>query len=138
MTFTQKTQMAYGVAALVTTGAYAVWLLAQLQHTAAPDIDYVPAMRWALLASLIIHSLGRSMAYGTRPKDRFSDARDRDVNRHGDALTFYVFSALAAVPFILGIAGQDAFWVTNTLFLAFTIAAVFSVAAKLVIYGKGV
>lgn len=138
MTFTQKTQVAYGVAALVTTGVYFVWLAIQLQNTPTNDVDYVPALLWTLLASFIIHSLGRGMAYGARPKDRLSDERDREVTRHGDALTFYVFSALAAVPFILGLIGLDAFWITNTLFLAFAITAVFGVAAKLVIYGKGV
>src|SRR5690554_2799275 len=102
MTFTQKTQVAYGFAVLVTTGIYMVWLALQLQHTAAQDIEYVPALLWTLLASFIIHSLGRGMAYGARPKDRLSDERDRNVTRHGDALTFYVFSALAAVPFLLG------------------------------------
>lgn len=78
------------------------------------------------------------MAYGARPKDRVTDARDRDVNRRGDVLTFYVFSALAAIPLALGLMGLDTFWITNALFLAFSITAVFSVAAKLAIYVKGV
>src|SRR5690554_1237297 len=98
MTFTQKTQMAYGFAALVTTCVYVVWLLAQLQHTDAQDINYVPALLWTLLASFIIHSLGRGMAHGARPKDRVVDQRDAQVNQRGDALTFFVFSVLAAVP----------------------------------------
>src|SRR5690554_2738582 len=138
MTFTQKTQVAYGFAALVTTGAYLVWLIIQLQQSAAPDVDYARALLWTLAASFLIHSLGRGMAYGARPKDRITDQRDADVNRRGDALTFYVFSALAAVPLALGIAGLDAFWIVNSLFFAFAISAVFGVAVKLVFYGKGV
>ncbi|GIG55628.1 hypothetical protein [Demequina activiva] len=137
MTFEQKTQWAYGFAALVTTLAYAVWLAVQLQDTAPQDVTYVPALLWTLLASFIIHSLGRGMAYGRRPKDRLSDERDREVTRRGDALTFYVFSVLAAIPLALGMAGLDAFWITNTLFLAFAIAAVFGVIAKSVIYARG-
>ena len=137
MTFEHKTQLAYGFAALVTTLVYVVWLGVQLQSAAAEDVDYVPALLWTLLASFIIHSLGRGMARGRRPSDRRSDERDREVSRRGDALTFFVFSGLAAIPLVLGMAGLDAFWITNALYLAFAVAAVFGVIAKSVIYGTG-
>lgn len=136
MTFEQKTQWAYGFAALVTTLVYVGWLAFQLQDTAAQDLNYVPALLWTLLASFIIHSLGRGMAYGKRPSDRRSDERDREVSRRGDALTFFVFSGLAAIPLALGMAGVDAFWITNSLYLAFAISAVFGVIAKSIIYGE--
>jgi uncharacterized membrane protein len=138
MTFEQKTQWAYGFAALVTTVVYFVWLAVQLQDTAPEDVNYVPTLLWTLLASFIIHSLGRGMAYGSRPKDRISDERDREVNRRGDALTFYVFSVLAAIPLLLGMFEVDPFWITNALYAAFAIAAVFGVIVKSIIYGRGV
>lgn len=137
MTFEQKTQWAYGFAALVTTLVYVGWLAIQLRDTAAEDLNYVPALLWTLLASFIIHSLGRGMAYGKRPSDRRIDERDREVSRRGDALTFFVFSGLAAIPLALGMAGLDAFWITNSLYLAFAISAVFGVIAKSFIYGRG-
>ena len=72
MTFEQKTQWAYGFAALVTTLVYVVWLAIQLQDTAAQDVNYVPALLWTLLASFIIHSLGRGMAAGGAATDSAS------------------------------------------------------------------
>lgn len=137
MTFEQKTQWAYGFAAAVTTIAYFAWLGVQLSTTPAGDVNYVPALLWTLGASFLIHSLGRGLAHGSRPKDRVSDERDREVNRYGDALTFYVFSGLAAVPLVLGLFELDPFWITNALFAAFAVAAVFGVIAKSVIYAKG-
>lgn len=137
MTFEQKTQWAYGFAALVTAVVYVVWLALKLDTTPAADIDYVPALLWTLGASFVIHSLGRGMAHGSRPKDRVSDERDREVGRRGDALTFYVFSALASVPLVLGMLEVDPFWITNALFVAFATAAVFGVIVKSVLYARG-
>ncbi|MFW2512757.1 hypothetical protein ACNI3K_03165 [Demequina sp. SO4-13] len=137
MTFEQKTQWAYGFAALITTAAYVVWLAVQLDSTPAADVDYVPALLWTLGASFLIHSVGRGMASGARPKNQVTDERDREVTRRGDALTFVVFSALAAIPLVLGMLEVDPFWITNALFIAFAIAAVFGVVVKSVLYAKG-
>ncbi|WP_084039120.1 hypothetical protein [Demequina sp. NBRC 110053] len=136
MTYEHKLQWAYGFAAGATTLVYVIWLAIQLGDTAAAQVNYVPALLWTLLASFIVHALGRGMAYG-RPQDRRSDERDRAVTTRGDALTFYVFSALAAVPLALGLLQVEPFWITNTLFLAFAIAAVFGVIAKSVLYARG-
>ena len=97
MTFAHRLQWAYGFAAGATTLAYVVWLALQLRHTPAADVDYVPALLWTLGASFVIHALGRGAAAGARRGDRVADERDRAVATRGDALTFYVFSVLAAV-----------------------------------------
>lgn len=136
MTLTERYQWAYGIAALLTTAAYVVWLGIQLTHTAAADIDYVRPLLITLLASFVVHSLGRGAAKGaTSADDAVADERDREVTQRGDALTFYVFSALAAVPLALGMMGLDPFWITNSLYLAFAVAAVFGVAVKTALYG---
>lgn len=49
----------------------------------------------------------------------------------------YGFAALAAVPLVLGMAQVDPFWITNALFVAFAIAAVFGVIVKTVLYARG-
>jgi uncharacterized membrane protein len=138
MTFEQRSQWAYGIAALLTTAAYVVWLCIQLGSTAAEDIDYTAALLWTLGASFLIHAIGGGVARGKgRKQDMVRDDRDKAINQWGDAQTFYVFSGLAAIPLIIGLAGADAFWVTNTLFLAFALAAVFGVIAKSIRYGRG-
>jgi len=137
VTFAHRLQWAYGFAAGVTTLVYVAWLGIQLSHTPAAEIDFVPALLWTLLASFIIHSLGRGAVMGARAKSRVSDERDRAVTVRGDALSFYVFSVMAAVPLLLGLLEVEPFWITNTLFLAFAAAAVFGVIAKTVLYTKG-
>ncbi len=135
MTLTERYQWAYGSAALLTTLVYVVWLGVQLTHTTAADIQYVKPLLLTLLASFVVHSFGRGAAKGsTAAADAVVDERDREITQRADALTFYVFSGLAAVPLVLGLLGTHPFWITNTLYLAFATAAVFGVVVKTALY----
>ncbi len=136
MTLTQRYQWAYGTAVVLTTAAYAVWLAIQLSQRPAADIDFTRALITTLIASFVIHTFARGSARGgVRNEDAVTDDRDRAINERGDALTFYVFSGLAAVPLALGLANVDPFWITNSLFFAFALAAIFGIVAKSVLYG---
>lgn len=138
MTFHEKSQWAYAFAAFVTAAVYFAWLAIQLGDLPAEDINYRGAMLWTIGISMLIHSLGTGMVRGSTPKgqDR-PDPRDSDVNRRGDALSFYVFSSLAAIPLVLALAEAPVFWVANVLFAAFAFTAVFGVVVKSVLYRKG-
>jgi Kef-type K+ transport system membrane component KefB len=138
MTLTERYQWAYAFAVALTSGAYFVWLGVQLSHTPAEDIEYVVPMLWTLLASFIVHSFGRGFAAGASRKDMRVDDRDKEVGRRADALSFIIFSVLVAVPMALGLAGMSTFWMTNALFLAFSLTAVANVAIKAVYYRRGV
>ena len=136
MTLTERYQWAYGTAVILTTAAYAVWLAIQLGEQPAAEIEYTRALLITLLASFVIHSFARGSARGgLRKEDAITDDRDRAITQRGDALTFYVFSGLAAVPLALGLADVDPFWITNSLFFAFALAAVFGIVAKTALYG---
>jgi hypothetical protein len=138
MTVTERYQWAYGIAVALTSGAYFVWLGIQLSDTAATDIDYVSPLLWTLLASFIVHTFGRGFAAHASRGDLTADGRDREVGRRADALSFFVFSILVAGAMALGLFGLDAFWITNALFLAFSLTAVFNVVAKAYYYRRGV
>lgn len=139
MTLAQRSQWAYAFAASATAFAYVVWLALQLARHDPSEVEYVVPLLWTLGASMLIHALGNGMVRGARrPGEPERDERDKEVDRRGDALTFYVFSGLAAVPLVLGMMGVDPFWLTNSLFAAFTLAAVFGVVAKTVLYARGV
>lgn len=137
MTYTQRLQVAYAVAALTTTVAYAVWLGFALADTAAGDLDYRTPLLIAIGASIVINALGRGHATFVSRHEPVVDQRDQQINQWGDATSFYVFSGLAALPLIAGIAGASAFWITHGLYFAFAITAVFGVVAKSVRYAKG-
>lgn len=138
MTLTERYQWAYAFAVAVTSGAYFVWLGMQLSHTAADDIEYVVPLLWTLLASFIVHAFGRGFAAGSARGDNRTDDRDKEVGRRADSLSFIIFSILAAVPMALGLMGFSAFWMTNALFLAFSLTAIANVGLKAVYYRKGV
>ena len=138
MTRTERYQWAYAIAVTLTSGAYFVWLAIQLTHTAADDIEYVVPLLWTLLASFIVNSLGRGFAEFASRTDKRTDDRDKEIGRRADALCFMIFSILAAIPMALGLAGFSTFWMTNTLFLAFSIAAVANVVIRAIYYRKGV
>jgi hypothetical protein len=138
MTATQRYQWAYGFAVLVTSGAYFVWLGVQLASTPAADVEYVRALLWTLLASFIVHTFGRGFAAHASRGDSATDERDRAINRRADAICFLVFSVLAAVPLALGLADVDPFWITNSLFLAFSLTAIVGVGLRGWLYRTGV
>jgi uncharacterized membrane protein len=138
VSFELKSQWVYGVAVLMTTLAYVGWLSVQLADRPARDVAYVGPLLWTIGASVVVNALGRAAVQAQRGQDDFADERDREVGRRADALTFPVFSVLAAVPFGLGLLEVDAFWITNGLFAAFALAALFGVAARSVLYRRGV
>lgn len=138
MTLAQRSQHAYACAALATASVYAVWLLIQVGRRPVSEIDYVVPLLWTLGASMLVHALGNGVVRASRERDEpAQDERDKAVAVRGDALTFYVFSGLVAVPFVLGMLQVDPFWITNSLFAAFSLAAVFGVIAKSVLYARG-
>ncbi len=137
MTLAERYQWAYGVAALVTSGVYFGWLALQVAAGPVDEIDYVRALLWTLLASFLVHAVGRGLVRGHPASEERRDERDRDVDLRADALSFYVFSALAAVPLVLGLAGVDPFWTTNALFAAFSLTAVLGVVSRATLYRTG-
>lgn len=138
MTFELKAQWVYAVAVLTTTVTYFGWLAAQLADRPAPDVAFAGPLLWTLGASVLVNVLGRMVVEARRRQDDVADERDREVGRRADALSFGVVSGLVLVPFGLGLAGAHPFWITNGIFAAFALTALFGVAARAVLYRRGV
>lgn len=137
MTLSERNQWAYGVAVIVTSGAYFVWLSLQLLRTEPSEIDYVWPLVWTLVASVVVHALGRGSGRAWPASESQRDERDREIDRRADALCFVVFSSLAAVPFIASLAGAHPFWFTNLLFAAYSLTAVLGVVLRAMHYRRG-
>ena len=72
------------------------------------------------------------------PKDADrTDERDREINRRGEYVGFYVMSIAAIVPLVLAMAKVEHFWIAHALYLAFVLAALASAAVKIVAYRRG-
>jgi hypothetical protein len=138
VSFEEKSTWVYAVIAVVLPMAYFAVVLPQLSTTPAADIDYqVPllaaiglAIGLAIVAAIIISI--------TAPDEAGkADQRDKDVNRFGEYVAGLVLGAAAIVPFLLAIAEAAYFWIANTLYLAFILAAIAGSVAKIVAYRRG-
>lgn len=137
MSFELRGQLAYGFAALVTAAAYVIWLAIQLDTTPAADVEFARALIWTITGSSLIHAFGRAAVRGRGPHAELTDQRDKEIGRRADALSFYVFSILGLAPLILAMERADAFWIANSLFLAYVATALFGVAARVVLDRRG-
>ena len=66
-----------------------------------------------------------------------TDERDREINRQGEYVAFYVMSGAAIVPLVLAMAEVEHFWIAHALYLAFVLAALTSSVVKIVAYRRG-
>jgi hypothetical protein len=66
-----------------------------------------------------------------------TDERDREINRRGEHVGFYVMSVAAIVPLALTMAEVEHFWIAHALYLAFVLAALASSLVKIVAYRRG-
>lgn len=138
MTFEQKNHLAYGLASLIVLVAYLVWLLGQIQESPVEDIAYLGPLLWAIGIGIVLNMILGAVARGTNPAEADKkDIRDRDINRRGDAVGFYVFSIAASGPLVLAMVGAHQFWIANSLYVAYALTAVIGSAVKLAAYRMG-
>jgi hypothetical protein len=138
MSFEEKNLWAYGVASLVVPVSYFVWLVTRAEDGPFVDIDYLPAMLWAIGIGISLNVLGAIVASMSNPSEvGKKDQRDRDVIRRGDAVSFYVFSIAAAGPLVLAMADADTAWIANSLYAAYALTAIVGAAVKIISYRRG-
>jgi hypothetical protein len=118
--------------------AYLAVVLSQVPGADVATIAYVGPMLTSIGAGIvaaIVLSIVAAMASPTEA-DR-TDERDREINRRGEFVGFYVMSIAAIVPLVLAMAEVEQFWIAHALYLAFVLAALASAVAKIVAYRRG-
>jgi len=140
MTFEERNQWAYGLAALLVGGTYLAWLGTRVAATDnVADIAYAGNLVRAIVAGVVVNIVFSIVARGAgaRGADR-TDERDRNVGRRADQIAYVVFSLLVIGPFVLAVADAPTFWIANAIYAAYVMGAVTSVIARSVIYRKGI
>lgn len=139
VSFEEKNQWAYGLAALLVGSTYFAWLGAQIASAAhVEDIAYVRTLMWALGAGIVANIVFGAFARASSPGEAdTADERDRNVGRRADQVTYIIFAVLIVGPFALAILDAPTFWIANAIYAAYVAAAVASVVARSVIYRKG-
>jgi len=139
MSFEEKNQWAYGLAALVVGSVYFSWLGGQIASAAdVADIDYVRTLLWAIGAGIIVNILFGMFARGSNPKEADqTDERDRNVGRFADQISGISFAILVLGPFTLAVLDAGTFWIANSIYAAYVLTAIIGAVARSVIYRKG-
>jgi hypothetical protein len=149
MTFEEKVTWVSAVVFAIVPAAYFTMVLGQLASVPANEIAYQRPMLIAIGISIVLTILG-SIATGigsgivaeiTEPGSGAdigrSDERDKQINRRGELIGYYVSSVGVVGAMALTMLEYDYFWIANALYLSFVIAAIVSAAVKLVAYRRG-
>lgn len=121
---------------------YIVLVFQQAGGGPLTDVDWFPLMLWVIGASIvatIILSIAWGIMAGAKDPDGVgrSDIRDRDISRMGGRVEqgFVVIAGLGVI--VLCAVGADVFWIANTMYAGFAVAALVSGIARVVAYRRG-
>lgn len=121
---------------------YVVLVLQQAGGRPLTDVDWFPLMLWVIGASIvatIILSIAWGIIAGAKDPDGVgrSDIRDRDISRMGGRVeqAFVVIAGLGVIG--LCAVGADVFWIANTMYAGFAVAALVGGVARVIAYRRG-
>lgn len=130
------------IATAVIIPGYIVIILLQAAQRPLIEVDWFPIMLWAIGVSIVITivlSIVWGIFAGAKDPDAIgpADIRDRDINRMGARVeqSFTVIAGLGVI--VLCGVGADVFWIANTMFLGFAVAALVGSVARLIAYRRG-
>jgi hypothetical protein len=138
MSSEEKHSWIYVVVGILVPLVYFATVLSKVPGTDVATIGYVWPMLTAIGvgigASIVLSILAAIISPREAGK---TDVRDKEINRRGEYVGFYVMSVAAIVPLGLAMAKADHFWIANALYLAFVLAALASAVVKIVAYRRG-
>ncbi|MFF5210091.1 hypothetical protein [Streptosporangium sp. NPDC000396] len=138
MSLEEKHAWIYAVIAAGVSAVYFTIILRQVPATDVTEIAYVRPMIVAIGVAVALNIVASIVAgIASRKEANIKDERDRQINRFGEYVGFYVMSVLATVPLGLAMAEVEQFWIANALYLAFVLAALTSSIVKIVAYRRG-
>lgn len=121
---------------------YVTLVLQQAAGGPLTDVDWFPLMLWVIgggIVGTIVLGIVWGMIAGAKDPDGVgrSDIRDRDISRMGSRVeqAFVVIAGLGVI--VLCAVGADVFWIANTMFAGFAVAAVVGGIARVIAYRRG-
>ncbi|MEU6073939.1 hypothetical protein [Micromonospora sp. NPDC047074] len=138
MSSEEKRTWISAVVGVVVPVVYLAIVLSKVPGAGVARIAYVGPMLTAIGVGIGASIVLTIVAAIASPRDAGkTDERDREVNRRGEYVGFYVMSIAALVPLVLAMAEVEHFWIAHALYLAFVLAALASAAVKIVAYRRG-
>lgn len=142
MTYEEKSTWVYTVLATVMPLGYAAFILIQYPGMPAGEIPYQAPLLVTIGATIVLAILagiviGIADSISSPKTAGKSDQRDKDVNRFGEYVGGIVLGASMIVPFGLGLAAVEHFWIVNSMYAAFSLSSFVGSRLKLRAYRKG-
>jgi hypothetical protein len=138
VSYEEKSTWAYAAIAVIIPIAYFATVLPQLSTTPVADIEYQLPLLTAIGAAIVAAVVTAIVIAISAPSEAGkSDQRDREVGRFGEYVGGSITAVLAVVPFLLSLAEVDWFWISNSLYLAFSVGAFAGALAKIWAYRRG-
>ena len=138
MSSEEKHSWIYVVVGVLVPLVYFATVLSKVPGTDVATIGYVWPMLTAIGVGIGANIVLSIMAAIISPREAGkTDVRDKEINRRGEYVGFYVMSVAAIVPLGLAMAKAEHFWIANALYLAFVLAALASAVVKIVAYRRG-
>ena len=130
---------------LVTTGAYAAYLILLFGRAAAvplPKTPYVDLMLWAIGGSIvasILVNIAWSIARSIRDPRNIDkkDRRDREIFIYGEHVGSWLLVLGALAALVMAWLMLDWFWIANVIYLGFVLQTILSSITKVIAYRKG-
>lgn len=138
MSSEEKRAWIYVVVGVGVAVVYFATVLSQVPGTDVATIAYEWRMLTAIGVGIAVNIVLNIVAAILSPNEAGqTDERDKQINRLGEYVGFYVMSVAAIVPLGLAMVEIEQFWIANTLYLAFVLAALASSIVKIVAYRRG-
>ena len=117
---------------------YAVVIIGQLQGADAADLDFAPALLWAIGISIGASIIVRILVEILTPSDSYKvDDRDKAISRRGALAVGSVVTIGMLGPLLLAITRAEPIWIANAMFAIYFIGSMVGSVVQLVAYRRG-
>ncbi len=142
MVYEERNTWSALIVTVITTIAYVIVVVHAAEGGALTDVEWWPIMAWtigvSIVATVVVSVLWGFIAGMFDPDSvGTADQRDRDISRIGDRVgqSFMVIGGLGVI--ILSAFEADTFWIANTMFFGFALAAIVGGIASVIAYRRG-
>lgn len=139
MSYQEKTAWIYALITLFVPGIYLLSLWGRIQNTPVTQIDYQGPMLQAIFIAIVLTIIAHILIAIAAPKEaEQSDERDQSIYRFGEYIATYPFYTGVVIALFLAFAEFPHFWIANTIYASFVVAALTSSGAKILAYRRGI
>jgi hypothetical protein len=157
MSFEEKTTWVTALVSVVVTAWYVLTVRSLMGGVPVAEIAYQKPLLIAVGATVVLTIVGAIVtAVGTAVGHAITaeitgegsaeeavgdvgrtDERDKDIDRRGELIGYYVSSAGVVGVLALAMLRYDQFWIANALYLSFALGTFVASVAKIVTYRRG-